>query len=1056
MPGPDDVVSVADPGDAVVSAADPGDHVTRVDGRPADGQKKGFWAEFGESTGGVTGLLTAPFRESIPIELVKGAIHDPETYAVAGVPGLIWKKFRAFLDSDDRKPLTQRMQETWHGLVSTAKAHPGLAVGSLGKGFAADPELFFLPGLGGDSAAAKTVKVAETLGAGAKTARAAGVIAGGATRVGAAAGIGGGAELAREVGEDQPFDPGQIGVSAAIGALAAPLQVPVVRRPKLSPAEIDEILSPAVAKGAAKPKLEVVPSAQGYVVRAEGEAEGRTFGTKAEAEDAAREAEAVASAHRVMETVPRGTSERARLMEDNPFTPEKMAEMVRRPKGDTRMTGEELARFWGKAAISAGIGAGIGAYLDPEDRGTGAAFGAVITLLPRALPKDRRLSIEDAINLRNGTLAVWARRTLQFKAAIDSAVPEPLRRNAISLALEGIPGVSLNPAEAKVAADVRAHFDAMGKTAVEAGVLKELLHDYVSHIVEENPEKAKGTISQILDALLKRSEGGGAQSGRQFAQHRKYPTFGELMAALRGSNLRIKTGDIGEIVAIYSKAMFRSITDKRLLDALKQTPAENMPPLVRAEPPKTGPPARQGGFTLPPESPPGAAAEKFAARDRMLLQPSDQADSTYVQLPNRQLAGYAVHRDIAPQLNFIFSARDPNDVILGLMALNQASKRAVVSFSLFHAKSLTDAFIGAMGTKAFNNPKAQIEAALKMFLRGGSNDGIDALLKHGLQLQPPEDITTDHLHSALTRFADVADKVLPLSAASAAARSVARFNHAIDQFTFGTLQTGFKIITGLDAYERLLKKGMPKEAAARMAASYANDIYGTLDWFRVANDVTSRIGRDVAYGFFNPNGRRWMQLLLFAPDWTLSTFRAAYKALPGATDDPALAALHRRYLAKSAVYYLTIANGINLITAGHSVFSNENPTRVQLGDGRTMQFSKHFMEPFEWLRDPVQTADNKMAFLPRTSVELGTGKEYVSAHDAAPDIKNRAELIARSFLPIYAQQGLAGGGAESALGLVGMPIYGKTASQKREAKLEKKTAEKEKRKKIAEYYQRQH
>jgi hypothetical protein len=1049
---------------------------------------------------------------------VKSAFHDPTTYLIGGVPGLVYKKFNEFLHSDDSKPLSERMHESFSALVKSAKAHPGMAAGSLVKGLVADPELFILPGASEVGAAGKVAQAAEALGAGAKAAKVAGTIAGGTARVSSAAAIGGGAELSREMGENQPFDPGQIGVSAGIGALAGGVLQVHPKAAKLSPEDIDEILTPsAKASGEPHPHMEVVPTADGYQVRPEGGQGGKTFATKAEAEAAQTEIQAQASAYRVMGTVPRGANERNRLLHENPFTPEKMAAMVKRPAGDSKMTGAELRTFWTKAAVSAGIGAGIGAWLDRDDPGTGAAFGAAVTLIPRALPKDKRVSIEDAINTRNGALAVMARKTLQFKAAIDSEVPEPLRRNAISLAMENTPGVTLNPAEQRVADNVRQFFDAMGNTAVDAGVLKELLKDYVSHIVDEDPEaKAKGTVDKIIDTLLNRDTArASTQSGKQFAQHRQYATFAELQAALRGSGLRLKTGDIGEIMAIYSKAMFRSITDKRLLTALKATPVEGRPPFLMPKeaaqpssakalerqplegtatepqgkiaatstrpdmppaaaptglsaqpeaatsvPPMGGAPppgAGPGGFQLPPEPGPGAAAQKFARRPpAMLLQPMEAADSNYVVLPNRQLSGFAVHKDIAPQLNFIFSAKDPNDVTLGMMALNQASKRAIVSFSLFHAKSLSDAFIGARGLKAFTSGKRDVEAALNMFKKGGDNGSIDALLKNGLNVQVPEDVSTDQLTGALSRIAAVVDKALPLSAATKGVGAIAKMNEKLDHFTFTTLQAGFKLVTALDAMERLNKKGITGDRAAKMASSYANDIYGGLDWFRVANDVSSRIGRDVAYGFFNPNGRRWSQILMFAPDWTFSTFRAAYKALPGAVDDPALAALHRRYLAKSALYYLTIANGINLVTAGHSIFENENPTRVQLSDGRTMQFSKHFQEPFEWLRDPVQTADNKLAFLPRTLVELGTGKEYISAHDTAPDLESRGKLIAESFLPINAQQGLAGGGAESLLGLVGMPIYGKTGEQKTEAKLAKKKAVEEKKRKGAEYHQRLH
>jgi hypothetical protein len=359
-----------------------------------------------------------------------------------------------------------------------------------------------------------------------------------------------------------------------------------------------------------------------------------------------------------------------------------------------------------------------------------------------------------------------------------------------------------------------------------------------------------------------------------------------------------------------------------------------------------------------------------------------------------------------------------------------------------------------------------------MYLKGGNDDTVHALLGGGLQVNVPEDASHAALRTALGKIADVVDRELPVSPAAKSVGAVSKFNTAIDRFTFGTLQTGFKIIVGSDAYERLLKKGMPSEQAARIASSYANDIFGSLDWFRVAQDVTSRMGRDVAYGFFNPNGRRWMQIMMFAPDWTFSTFRAAYKALPGAVDDPALSALHRRYLVKSALYYLTIANGINMLTAGHWIFSNENPTRIQLGDGRTMQFSKHFMEPFEWLRDPTQTAENKLGFYPRELFEQLGDTDYLSAHQAAPamvppapageslpaamarNIGARGEHIAKSFAPIPAQQGLAGGGALSVTGLAGMPIYGKDPEQKSDARKRQKLEKQDKKRRAAEYYRR--
>jgi hypothetical protein len=1082
-------------------------------------QQKSFWEGFGTGSGGFVGLLKAPFTESIPAEVAKVRARqfkqDPWLAAMPTDVGVaievVRKVTEAFHNPVDQRSFPQRMKDSYHDIVSLTKTSEGRGIlaGSMTKSLAADPELFFIPGALEARAAGA---VPETLYGSARAARVAATVAGRGTSAATGAALGAGTTTLSEIGDEQPVDPGQIGVSTLLGAVGGSA-VPTARRGfklrQMTSEEIDRVLTPAAeASGEVPAHTEIVPVADGYSVRMRGHKDGQVFATRAEAEEASRDLQSVASAYRTLSTVPRGTSGWSRMkafLHENPFTPENMARWVKWDGKRVDEAGNRVLRFMKRLAAPAAIGAGLGYYLDKDDA-AGAEFGAAIGAVPGLLPRDKRISIEEVINVRNGLLAVMARNTLQFKSAIEALVPEADRRAAISLALEGQEGITLNPREQQVADQVREFYDAMGRTAVDAGVLKELVANYVTHIVEEDPDAPFTTggkqtlVQKIVDVLTGQRSRPVQPGGAQFTQPRQYATFGELMGALKGSNLRVKTGDIAEIIATYSTSMFKTITDRRMLDALKQVPVAGMPPFVipkddvpkyartpgkevditlegevsgsrpvpealppgRQITPSDHPPAARTegiGFQLPPEPAPGISAQKFAARDRMLLQPQDKSDSTYVINPSRQLMGFAVHKDIAPQLNFVFHARDPMDVTLGMMALNQASKRAIVSFSMFHAKSLYDAFVGAMGTKA-GSPLGALEKAKRAVAAYKFGDpardrDIDALLRQGLVLQPPEDMRPTQAQAALTKISKAIDQHLPVNGVTAkGARAIAAFNEKLDHFTFGSLQTGFKLIVGLDALERLTAKGMPQDAAARMAASYANDLFGSLDWFRIANDTGSRLGRDVAYQFFAPTGRRWMQLGIFAPDWTISTFRAAYKALPGAVEDPALAALHRRYLLKSALYYLTVAGAINLVTAGKPIYENDNPTRIQLSDGRTMQFSKHFMEPFEWLRDPFQTVANKLAFLPREAVQQLTGKEYISVHDAAPDIDNRAQHLADQFLPIPGQQYLGGGGVESVLGLVGMPVYGKTEEQKRLARVQKKERAALKKKQAAEYYQR--
>src|ERR1700759_3055087 len=296
--------------DAVTKVgADPADQVTAINGVSTQ-PKTGFWSDFGTSTGGVWGLAKAPFTESIPAELSKAAIKDPETYAVGGFVGLAVKKFDEFLKSDDSKPITDRLHESYGALKEQAKQHPGAIVGSLLKGLITDPELFFAPGLGEAGAAAKGAAVAKAVGAGEKAAKVAGAVSGGAARVGGAAAIGGGAEFSRELGEGEALDPGNIGLSSVIGGLAGGvLQVHGKKPTRMSPEEIDEFLTPsAQTSGAPHPEPKVTPTADGYLVHSPGSTDGKTFGTKEEAEAAAREISATARAYRGVNKVTQGTT----------------------------------------------------------------------------------------------------------------------------------------------------------------------------------------------------------------------------------------------------------------------------------------------------------------------------------------------------------------------------------------------------------------------------------------------------------------------------------------------------------------------------------------------------------------------------------------------------------------------------------------------------------------------------------------------------------------------------------------------------------------------------
>jgi hypothetical protein len=294
------------------------------------------------------------------------------------------------------------------------------------------------------------------------------------------------------------------------------------------------------------------------------------------------------------------------------------------------------------------------------------------------------------------------------------------------------------------------------------------------------------------------------------------------------------------------------------------------------------------------------------------------------------------------------------------------------------------------------------------------------------------------------------DRVLP--GAGKPIAGLIRFNHAFDNVMWARMHTGMKLLIFSEKRDALLRnsaKGDPRyaltrEEANRTAASYTNDLFGGLNWRRIADDAMSKFGRDLGHATLNPEARRGLQLLMFAPDWTISTTRALVQGFVHKGSGPrglvgarTLADLHRQYLLRSAMYYVIIGDAINHALSGHHFWQNKDWTVIDLdpnGD-RHLQLSKHFMEPFHWLKNPGQQAINKLGFIPKESLEQGLGVEYLSAKGRMPPMKNRLKHLAQNFVPISARQG-------GISGALGVPIYGKTKAEREE---EKRAAERQRR-----------
>ena len=661
-------------------------------------------------------------------------------------------------------------------------------------------------------------------------------------------------------------------------------------------------------------------------------------------------------------------------------------------------------------------------------------------------------------------------------------IPDPARREAIAIAVDKGDLTGLTPEEVVVAKKYEALAKDIGDRAVKQGVVKGLLEDYVTHILDWTGAP-KGLREEFIAKLLGTSSADptmrGMDTTSKFSKERKFKTFADLQTFIDEANTRIaasgksewrlniKTKDIAEIYKEYALSMEKAIENKTLVDNLKQ---------IR----------NVAGETL----------IKEVNKDNPMPVGWEMMDSP-------QFSGYAVHPDLKPALKFVFDA-GPGDFMNAIGQLSQVVKRVNVVGSFFHAKSLMEVLSSTgipiytplkeaivlplveKGVKAVTGKDIQLSAiskAVEQFKNGGLGDNVDTWIRQdGLKLEMPEDVSQGIL-TLTGKFADeMIGKFGPKTRALEKTLStVEKYTLGyFDKYTWNYLHTGGKIMVA-DAYLEKARRQATEEgksfdepAVRKEIARFVNDSFGGLNWFDAATSANTELGKRMAMAAYSPEGRRALQVLLFAPDWTLSTVRAFTSALPkqlnptkwqpiegikGMMSPTTKQDYARLYQFKTALTYLTLVNGINMITADRPIWENKDPTRVEYPDGTSMQAMKHAMEPYHWLMDPLKTFSNKLGFIPKTAIIVGGGLEYASptAPKLMPsDITGnenvdaaiaRAQAVGSQALPFQVQAATSapeGEGAKRALlGTLGFPVYGGTPEQRKAARKEREDKRKE-------------
>jgi len=282
---------------------------------------------------------------------------------------------------------------------------------------------------------------------------------------------------------------------------------------------------------------------------------------------------------------------------------------------------------------------------------------------------------------------------------------------------------------------------------------------------------------------------------------------------------------------------------------------------------------------------------------------------------------------------------------------------------------------------------------------------------------------------------------------------------ALHHFTWDYVHAGVKVDIALGQIEKLTNAHpeWSREKIVREAATFVNDGAGGLDWFGIAADAKTQLGREVGMYLASPSGQAAAQILFFAPDWLYSTMRAGTGAITGISKDVAAGkmpftekghnAAYQKYALTSFLMWGTIMNGLNMMSSGHPIWENDDPTRIELPDGTNISVGKHTFEFIHAIKDPERFLANKLSIAPRTLAnfyaESQGMKDYTGKSATQKTIEGFAPFVGSAALDptLTAGDKLLRAGA----GFIGMPIYGHTDEQKAIMRVEKRIRDQQER-----------
>ena len=591
---------------------------------------------------------------------------------------------------------------------------------------------------------------------------------------------------------------------------------------------------------------------------------------------------------------------------------------------------------------------------------------------------------------------------------MEEIMPDKAGRERVWEAIQEGKGSELTGQAKKLYEFHQMVMDEIYQAANKVGAIKGYIQDYAARHIDMEHLSA-----EQKEALLKEI-GNAYPSLQPTTKHNKTRTvtdFGELKKIMEKHDLKFKTTDLAEVFRLYAQSVKKAVRDTNKLNAMKKTRVSGLPVLMEIGGPEK----------IPPNYKPLRGSGMYE--------------------------NYAVHPDIYDAAKFLISSNDPGMVLKAAATLSGAIKRVAVGFSLFHYGTLN------VANFLTNKPMQSFESFLKT--KGGLKresllkDPKTGRLSEEAKFQIDNGVTfgiiSDSGVGAMDAIARTADSLLGkvtgknynlIYKATEPARKIQK---VLDHMTWEITHDGLKYLAAQKRLETARKNhpDIPDAVHMKEIARNINNTFGGLDWFSVAREGNRKFSEKIKMAAYSPEGRMGLQVLMFAPDWTLSTVRAVTHALPKEAFAPATwdlskglqGLLHpltegdysRQYMTRFAVTSLTLANGLNVALSGKYIWENKDPFTIDMGDGTFLSPFKHAAEIFHWLTDFDKTAYNKLGWLPKQLTE--------AAYDIRKDtplqerLKNLVKGTAIPFTGSSAADPRRTAG-EAALGFVGMPVTG--------------------------------